>query len=223
MKAETFDVRNQPAYGLVEAARYVGLPAPTLRSWVVGRADRDAFRPLIRPASRDPLQLSFYNLIEAHVLRSLRTTHEVSMPDVRKAIGYAEKEFHIKRLLLSAELQTTAGELFLDRYGQLVNLTRSGQLAMREMLKRFLQRVEWDRWSFPVRLYPFVSATGDAARPIAIDPHIAFGRPIIQRVGVSTAAIADRIDAGESVEAIAEDYDLSREEVEQAVLYARAA
>lgn len=223
MKAAAFDIRNQPAYGIAEAARYVRLPAPTLRSWVVGRADRGASQPLIRPAGKDPLQLSFYNLIEAHVLRSLRTAHEVSMPDLRKAIGYAEKEFHIERLLLSPELRTTAGELFLDRYGELVNLTRSGQLAMREMLKRFLQRVEWDRWSFPVRLYPFVGATGDAARPIAIDPHIAFGRPIVQRVGVSTSAIADRIDAGETVQAIAEDYDLSPEEVEQAVLFARVA
>jgi uncharacterized protein (DUF433 family) len=228
VKAETRDLRNEPAYGLTEAARYVGLPAATLRSWVVGRAypratDQGSFQPLIRPARPDPLQLSFYNLVEAHVLRSLRTAHEVSMPDLRKAVAYAEKELHIKRLLLSPELRTTAGELFLDRYGELVNLTRSGQLAMREMLKRFLQRVEWDRWSFPVRLYPFVGAAGDAARPIAIDPNVAFGRPVVQRVGVSTAAIADRIDAGETVQALADDYDLSPEEVQQAVLYARAA
>ena len=62
-----------------------------------------------------------------------------------------------------------------------------------------------------------------AARAIAIDPAVAFGRPIVQRAGISTAAIADRLDAGESVEALAEDYDLSRDEIEQAVLYARAA
>jgi uncharacterized protein (DUF433 family) len=41
---------------------------------------------------------------------------------------------------------------------------------------------------------------------------VAFGRPIVRRMGVSTAAIADRIDAGETVSALAEDYDLSREE-----------
>ena len=42
-------------------------------------------------------------------------------------------------------------------------------------------------------------------------------------MGVSTAAIADRIDAGESVKDVAGDYDLSPEEVQQAVLYDRAA
>jgi uncharacterized protein (DUF433 family) len=58
---------------------------------------------------------------------------------------------------------------------------------------------------------------------IAIDPKIAFGRPIVRRAGVSTAAIIDRIDAGESVAAPAEDYDLTVDEIEQAVVYAQAA
>src|SRR6266498_2710471 len=48
------DIRNQAAYGLAEAARYLKLPAPTLRSWVVGRAYPKAdgvghFQPLIHP------------------------------------------------------------------------------------------------------------------------------------------------------------------------------
>jgi uncharacterized protein (DUF433 family) len=32
-------------------------------------------------------------------------------------------------------------------------------------------------------------------RPIAIDPNIAFGRPVVLRAGVSTGIIAERIDA----------------------------
>ena len=75
-----------------------------------------------------------------------------------------------------------------------------------------------------MRLYLYIDSTQRAAeRPVAIDPHIAFGRPIVRRAGISTAAIADRIDAGETVEALADDYDLSRDEIEQAVLYPRAA
>lgn len=229
VKAAVHDIRHQAAYGPAEAARYLRLPAATLRAWLVGRdypkGDAQArFQPLIRPASSEPLQLSFYNLIEAHVLRALRTEHGVALAQLRKAIAYAEKNFQLQRLLLSPELRTHAGRVFLDRYAELIDLSASGQLAMRKLLEDHLQRVEWDDWKFPVRLYPYVGAsqrTGE--RPIAIDPHIAFGRPIVQRTGVSTAAIADRIDAGESVEAVAEDYDLSAEEVEQAVLYSRAA
>lgn len=231
MKPDARDIRNRPAYGPAEAARYLRLPAATLRSWLVGRdypkkgaKELGRFHPLIRPASSQPLQLSFYNLIEAHVLRALRTEHGVALNAVRDSIAHAERKLHVQRLLLSPDLRTHAGRVFLDRYAELIELSASGQLAMRKLLEEHLQRVEWDQWAFPVRLFPYVgSAQTSAERPIAIDAHIAFGRPVVQRAGISTAAIADRIDAGESVEAVAEDYDLSREEVEQAVLYARAA
>ena len=43
------------------------------------------------------------------------------------------------------------------------------------------------------------------------------------RAGVSTGVIAERIDAGESVADLADDYGLTTEEVEQAVVYERAA
>jgi uncharacterized protein (DUF433 family) len=86
-----------------------------------------------------------------------------------------------------------------------------------------LKRVEWDEWKFPVRLYPFVSAETLVPRTIAIDPKIAFGRPVVARAGISTAAIAGRIDAKEGAVDVAADYDLTVEEVEQAVLYERAA
>ncbi|MGH6832997.1 MAG: DUF433 domain-containing protein [Methyloceanibacter sp.] len=42
-------------------------------------------------------------------------------------------------------------------------------------------------------------------------------------MGISTGTIADRIDAGESVADLSTDYGLSEAEIEQAVLYERAA
>lgn len=224
-----FDLRDNPAYTLAEAARYLRLPPATLRSWVLGRrypvtGGAGHFHPLIRPASRQPPLLSFWNLIEAHVVRSLRTEHGVPVQALRQALGYAEKRLHIRRLLLRQELCTDAGDLFLERYGRLINLSASGQLAMRRMFAEHLKRVEWDERMFPVRLFPFVSAGAPAPdHPIAIDPQISFGRPVVLRMGISTAAIADRIDVGESVIEIAEDYELSPDEIEQAVLYERAA
>ncbi|MBK7135341.1 MAG: DUF433 domain-containing protein [Rhodocyclales bacterium] len=228
MDAKNTNLRDQPAYSLAEAARYLKLPAATLRSWVVGRAypkgeSVATFRPLLKPARKQPPLLSFYNLIEAHVLRSLRTEHGVAIRELRRAITYAERTLKIERLLLNKDLRTHAGEVFLDEYGKLINLSTSGQIAMRRLLEEHLKRVEWDNWKFPVRLYPYVSAEPTTERPIAIDPDIAFGRPVVIRAGVSTEAIAGRIDAGETVEALAEDYDLKPEEIEEAVLYERAA
>jgi uncharacterized protein (DUF433 family) len=226
---EKISTADLPAYVVADAARYLRLPVATLRSWVVGRQYPTAegggqFHPLIRPASERPTLLSFSNLIEAHVLRSLRAEHGVSVKALRSALAYAEKQLGIARLLLRPELRTDAGRIFLDRYGELIDLSASGQIAMRRLFDEHLKRIEWDSSRFPLRLFPFISPTTPTEeRPIVIDPRIAFGRPVVIKAGVSTSAIAERIDAGETVEAIAADYDLGPSEIEEAALYERAA
>jgi uncharacterized protein (DUF433 family) len=130
----------------------------------------------------------------------------------------------VERLLLSRELCTDKRDLFLDRYGELINLSRSGQMAMRAVLETHLQRIEWDGSRLPVRLFPFVvTESASAPRLVTIDPDIGFGRPILTSRGISTRVIADRIDSGESAEALAEDYGIELTEIEEAVVYERAA
>jgi uncharacterized protein (DUF433 family) len=227
-KPPVADIREQPAYGLAEAARYLKLPVATLRTWVVGRQypttdGRGHFRPLIQPACKRPPALSFANLIEAHVLRALRTDHGVSVRAVRDAVSFAERELGIERLLLSPALRSHAGSLLLDRYGALIDLSKSGQIAMRQVLNAHLRRVDWDD-AAPLRLHPFVTGdVSDYGMPIAIDPRVSFGRPVVISQGISTAAIVGRIDAGETVDDVAADYGLSTTEVEHAIVYERAA
>ncbi|MCL4820347.1 MAG: DUF433 domain-containing protein [Vicinamibacteria bacterium] len=177
---------------------------------------------MLEPARREPLTLSFTNLIEAHVLRSLRTGHGIPLVSVRKALAFAERSLGIKELLVHEALRTHGGELFLDQYGKLINLSASGQLAIRKVFEAHLQRVDWDL-EVPARLYPFVSDWASEPRPILIDPTISFGRPVVREAFISTQAIADRIDAGELVEDVATDYGVAREVIESAVLYERAA
>ena len=227
MGDKAIDLRDRPSYSLAEAARYLKLPAATLRSWVVGRAysksgARAGLQPLIQSVGNPPL-LSFYNLIEAHVIRSLQTQHGVAIKELRVAIQFAEETLDIERLLLRKDLGTHAGQVLLDEYGNLVNLSASGRLLMRARLTEYLKRIEWDERRFAVRLYPYVLAPSTASRPIAIDPKIAFGRPIVLKKGIATEAVTARIDAGETIAALAEDYDLEPQEVEEAVIYERAA
>ncbi|HSN85160.1 MAG TPA: hypothetical protein VL025_00315, partial [Thermoanaerobaculia bacterium] len=79
---------ERPRYSIAQAARYIHISPTTLRSWVMGRPYQTSggsrySPPLInRPVSEDP-RLSFPNLVEAHVLRALRTRHEVPMSAIR--------------------------------------------------------------------------------------------------------------------------------------------
>lgn len=218
------DPRDIAAYTIPEAARYVRIPAPTLRTWVVRsselkRANRRVPLPLIIAPEYDPIRLSFNNIVEAYVLRALRTRHGVSISAARRAIDEAENNLGIQRLLLCPELRTNAGELFLYTYSTLINLNRANQLGIRLVLHQFLERIEVDEANMPARLFP----SDRCDKIVVLDPWVAFGRPVIARRGISTSAIVARINAGETEEEIAEDYDLQTLEVEEAVVYEQAA
>jgi uncharacterized protein (DUF433 family) len=113
--------------------------------------------------------------------------------------------------------------MFLDRYGKLISLSTSGQLAMRRVFEAHLKRVEWGTLRSAIRLYPFLVAEGGESKPVVIDPQISFGRPVVNQAFVSTQAIRDRIDAGETVDEVARDYELPPKVIEEAVLFERAA
>ena len=210
------DPREVAAYGVTDAARFIDVPPATLRSWISGEPG------LIAPADPGTRRLSFHNLVEAHVLRALRTRHSVQMKHVRTAISYAERELGIERLLLSKEMQTAAGDIFLERFGQLVNLSRSGKLAVKELLAAYLERVERDSRAIPIRLYPLVPGEKDE-RPVVIDPGVSFGRPTVAGSGIQTSVLVQRFDAGESLGELGADYGLTEGQIKSAVLFERAA
>jgi len=145
------------------------------------------------------------------------------MAAVRNAIVYAERELGIDRLLLSDELRTSGQDIFLDRLRELITLTKSGQLAMKQMLSAYLRRVDWDDEALPLRLYPLRPAWSEEIKPVVIDPCVSFGRPTIAGSGISTAALVDRVDADEDLATLAHDYRLTVDQIEDAVFYERAA
>ena len=224
------DPRELPAYSVADAARYLHVPAATLRSWFAGRmyprqqGGPGSFKPLLVPANAETGRLSFLNLVEAHVLRALRTQHGVPIRAVRPALDHAARELGIGHVLLSDALLTSAGEIFLEHYGQLINLSRSGQFAIRKVLEAYLRRVDRDDRHIPIRLYPFLTARDEQdARSVVIDPAVSFGRPVVTGSGITTSILVQRIDAGESIEHLAHDYGIASSLIEDAIVFEKAA
>jgi uncharacterized protein (DUF433 family) len=56
-----------------------------------------------------------------------------------------------------------------------------------------------------------------------LDPRVSFGRPVLARLGVSTAVIVDRINAGEEAADLVKDYGATDDEIMDALAYERAA
>ncbi|MBI1766027.1 MAG: DUF433 domain-containing protein [Acidobacteria bacterium] len=221
--------REVPLYSLLQASRYLKIPFGTLRSWVRGRdypsgneQGKKFSGPVILLSDPDVARLSFMNLVEAYVLNGIRRVENVPFYKVRNAIKYLEDKSPSKHPLADKLFLTNGVDLFIEDLGQLVNVSRGGQLAIRNVVEEYLRRIDRDPTKLlPVRLYPFLRSPHQAEEPkrVMIDPLVSFGRPVLAKTGVPTAIVAERFYAGDSTDELGRDYGVEREEIEEAVRY----
>jgi len=221
------DLRSIPSYGIPEAAHYLGISEGTLRSWVIGRkyptkAGIKTTKPLIIPADAKTDTLSFYNLVEAHVLLFTRQIYGLQMKDVRAGIEFVREKMHVERPLVNQIFWTDGKHLFVKSLESVIDASKMGQLAIITILDLYLERIDWDNAGVAARLYP-VRATAADGRRIVIDPRISFGRPILAGSGIPASVLYHRKRLGESEEDISKDYGIDRSAVEEAISYYKAA
>lgn len=220
--ARMSDPCEMPAYTIAEAAHYLCIPKATIGAWVRGTTytDRGAtrrFRRVIELPDRSHSLLSFYNLAEAHVLRALRTEYGVSLPIIRKALDYVRRECGLERPLIQEQFRTDGATLFAERLGKLVDTAQPEQYLL-PLLYEYLDRIEWED-QFAARLFPFTLAvrSPDMPRLIVIDPTRSFGRPLLDRLGVTTNVIAERYKAGDSIAKLMDEYGGAQTDIEEAI------
>jgi len=224
--------RELPRYGIKEAADYLGISLGTLKSWVEGRhyptryRGRRFFKPLIELPS--PGHLSFFNLVEAHILLSTRKKYQIDMPAIRHAMDYVSQEFPSKHPLLTEQFLTDGKDLFVKKLEQTINVSRRGQLGIGPILDLYLRRIARDRSGLPMRLFPLrMDWVGrpdeEPPRVVVIDPKISSGRPVVHGTGIIATILAGRFRSGESIEELARDYGLKINQIEEVLRYAPAA
>jgi len=212
-----------PVYSVPEASHYLLAPTATVRSWVLGRSYPTKtgckfFKPVIAVPDTTRRSLSFINLVEVHVLDALRRDHQVPLDKIRDALDYLRKEFGSEHPLAEERFTTDGLDLFVQKYGQLINASRVGQLGMKELLETYLKRVERDAKGVALRLYPFTrKRASEEPRSVVIDPFVSFGKPVLAGTGISTAIVAERYKAGESVGQLSADYGRSDLDIEEAI------
>jgi uncharacterized protein (DUF433 family) len=211
------DIREFARYSISEAAFYVRIPASTLLAWAKGQdyhlksGHRRTFKPLIDLADKKNGLLSFYNLVEAHILRF--TTHERNLPlqSVRKALDFVQEAFPGPHPLLTHDFETSGKDLFITTLGATINATAYGQNAMREILLEYLERIPRDAVGLPARVFPINS------KRLAIDPYFSSGKPIVRDRGITASVLWGRHKSGENFTQIGDDYGISPSEVKEAI------
>lgn len=216
------DVREIPAYTIVEAAGYLRLPKSTLRAWMLGQK---GFQSVINIADKPGRRLSFINLVEVFVLAGIRREHSIPLPKVRQAVAYLRRTFKTKRPLAEEQFATDDVDLFVEKFEQLIGATQHGQLQLREIILDRLKHVRRDPKGIPEKIVLF-PARGEGKRAVGdvvIDPRLSFGRPVLDGFGLRTAIVAERFEAGEQIEELAKDYGVPAEAVANAIRCERRA
>jgi uncharacterized protein (DUF433 family) len=205
------DPRETPIYSVAEAAAYVGVARGTLRHWI--KPPTNGGRAVIEVSTEG--QLSFYNLLEAHVLRVV-TKRTTWLRRVRLGVEQLRREApEDPHPLLNRDLRTASGyrNLYIRTVtGAVENLSFGGQYEFRQLLANHLRRIESDA-SGPYRLRPY------HYQHVAIDHRVSGGRPVVRGTGILVEFIARRLRAGERPESLARDYKINVADVIEARRY----
>lgn len=232
MLAEKFDLyegrdpRDLPAYSFREVALNIGVPASTLRAWCLGQ--KNFTRVLNLPDDwTEYHSLSFFNLIEANVIAELRREHTVPMKRVRAALEFLARNVPVAHPLVEKELLVTPNQrVYIVHEGRRIDISAGGQWPLDAVVRNLLRRVHRTKHGilsfFPrVPLPKRSSMPEEEYAPVVVDPEVCFGRPLIAGTAIPTDVVADRYLGGDSIQKMAEDYDLSQEQIEAALRFER--
>lgn len=210
-----------PNYVPSEAAWALNVPRSTLHDWISPKAHRSSRGPaqrppLVTPAGRDQRgpMLSFMNLVELHILRAFRRAN-VSMPNIRRAVDWLrEYEKGERHPLVRNDLHTFGDGVFIEKLGEIIEISCSGQRAIHEAVAEHLQRVEWEDKTVPRRIFPLSAGPGAS---FEINPNVAYGQLVLRGTRIPVEPILDRFDAGESIGSLAYDYGQETKTIEATI------
>ncbi len=199
-----------PLYTIAEVAQYVGLPYSTLQSWISPSGAREA---LVTSLARKGYEASipFIGLTEAFVLQAARAAG-VPRHRIRPGVEAVKEELGLEHALASRLLYTDGAEL-LVRYAAEdddLEVARTRQRQLSETVKHQLHLITYAGDGYAARL----QLPGYGPAEVVVDPAVAFGYPVVKGKGTRVKDVLERFWAGESLRAIAYDFDLNEEAVE---------
>lgn len=228
-EADRFHV---PLYSVPEAAYYLGVPAPTFSTWAYGYVRRPRGRPAvtgapvvtaIRGDRPGATTIPFVGLAEGLVLAAIRRTG-VPLQRIRPALARLQAELGLKHVLASRALYTDGAEVIYDyaeqagdtpeaRSARQLVVVRKGQHVFTNVIDDYLHRVEFagDGYAELIHLPQYRVAE------VVADPRRGFGQPIFEHGGAKLEDVLGSFRAGESLDALAQEYGVPVAELEDAL------
>lgn len=210
---------DRAIYSYPDVDRLVGLHAGTAKRWLEGYTREGKFYdPVLREEPTGSDSVTWGEMVESRLLANYRSRN-VSVQRLRPAIVALRREFGRYPLAHARPFLDVEGrelvrivqeQVGLERPLQLV-VVRNGQLVLAAQAEKFQSAVGYaDDVAANMK--------ADTRTPaVLMDPRRAFGQPTIG--GVKTESLAEDYRAGTSRDELAELYELTPEQVDEAIRF----
>lgn len=210
---------NRELYTVGEAARLLRVNSRTLMNWLDGYERRGVlYKPVVRAEPTGSDTLTWAEFVESALLAEYRRRRDVPLQHIRPVVDALRDRYdvpyplaHFRPYVADHELVVQVQEAEGVPASVRFVVERKHQLVLNAPAEAFFTKLEWED-DVARYLYP-----AGKQSPVRLDPAHNFGLPEIR--GFRTEVLFELFEAGDSIEMLAEGYDLSVDEVQEAVRF----
>lgn len=213
---------NQGIYTIPDAARLSGASAPRIRTWMQDlrseklqrRAKEGIWKGQLSPIGEKEA-LGFLDLNEVRFIKAFRDVG-VGWKMIRGSHEVASKKYETEHPFCTRQFLTD-GKHILEEFESEFQETIKGQILFPDVIKPFIRELEFSDNETLLRWWPL-----GREKSIVLDPKRQFGKPIAAESGVSTEVLYYAVEVEQSIEEVADWYEVNTFEVEDAVNFERS-
>lgn len=226
---ELVSLLDRPVYTFREVDRLLGLNQGTARRWIDGyRRSGRLYQPIVREKPTADPWVTWGEFTETRLLSEYRDLNDIRIQKLRAVVEHLRQESgHRYPLAYALPFLQPHGREIL-RHAQeaagleedLLVVIRTGQLVMTPRAERFVDAAtyEADPGSSQQDQMIAVRFRADPRYPDVVnDPEQRSGRPTIVGRNILVTTLADMVLSGDGVDEVARWYDLTGDQVQQAV------
>jgi len=226
IEGDNVELIGKGLYTIPEVSRWTGIPTAAVRRWALGYQAKSAQVIVHHPpvftselaGAETKVTLSFLDLVELLFIHEFRK-HGISWKVIRKASESATSLLGTGHPFAQKKLYTDKKTIFVRMVNEvgdpdLLDLYRR-QFEMEDIVLPLLyESLDFDHFDMATKWWP-MGRTSE----VVLDPTRNFGRPIMNSVRVPTETLYDAYLAEQSIERVAEWFEVLPSQVQEAVSF----
>ena len=219
-----------------EAAFYARVSTRLMKRWIFGDSQGDSVVVPQIDEHDEGKVITFLDFVQALAIRSIRSNFKIPLQKIRQAVQQARDNFGVEypfamrhtTFLFSDKKLKGHGEIviriqgrgienedeFKEKYIQLSGKNR-GNLMMNQIVEVYLDDLNFDDSGIATQYCAWKQNEGT----VVMNPHTRFGEPVIPSCGYTAQTLYEASINEGSLDAAAEAYGVSRDDVKLAWSY----